>query len=302
MRFMDFFQSLLPRLKKDEVMEDLRVTESELVNAVMPVYEDGAKFFAKEKFKSEAAKDLSMVFYRNYSLAKAGKAATLVNEIESRLKNVRSNIQLIVEANEALLEADMIKDGLTAKKTILIRCSEQLSFVTRYAIDLLNYIYVVETRELGKGDPDSTHLVPAIEQRLVANVANFARLLSIFGDETSELKKKFDDMPDVVVNTKTYHALSAVYSDSKLDPFTTLMVQGFEGNPIYHIRMMFAEWQANRYKCYKDKKKMLELRLLNLKVMQEKDGDPKLDREIQYVQGRIESYEYKMAKMEESVH
>jgi hypothetical protein len=86
-----------------------------------------------------------------------------------------------------------------------------------------------------------------------------------------------------------------------MDPIGSHMVQGFEMNPIYHFRLMVAEWQANRYKSYKEKKKLLEVKLLNLKIAKDGKRDPKLDREVIYYESVVEDLEYRMSKMEESV-
>ena len=297
MRLFNFINSLLPRIRKDEVLEDLRITLGELNNNVIPAYADAVQFLKEFKAKSEDNKGLASIFYRNYAL-KASRQQDLITEIDSKLKNVRENLEMVRDMNESLLEEDLFKEGLSAKKAILVRSAEQLSFITRYSVDLLNYFYVNETKESSEA---TTKLLPVQIQRIEANIVNFAHVLSVFGEEPKAFEKFFEAMPDVVVNDKTHAAIAAVYSDDKIDPIGSKIALGFEGNPIYHLRIVIAEWQANRYKVAKDKKQMLELRLLNLKMLQESSQDPRLEKEIEYIQNRIESLEYKMAKMEQSV-
>lgn len=297
MRLFNFISSLLPRIRKDEVVEDLRVTLGELNNNVIPAYEDAVRFFKDAKFKSEDNTGLNGIFFRNYTL-KSSNRNNLIVEIETKLKNVRENLEMVRDMNESLLEEDVFKDGLSAKKAILVRSAEQLSFLTRYAVDLLNYVYVCETKATGG---NAGELLKIQIQRVETNVVNFAHILSVFGEEAKAFNEFFDSMPDVVINDKTHAAISAVYTDDKIDPIGSKIALGFEGNPIYHLRIAIAEWQANRYKAAKDKKRMLELRLLNLKMLQESSQDPKIEQEIAYIQNRIESIEFKMAKMEQSV-
>lgn len=297
MRILDFIRSMLPRLRKDQILEDLRITEGELKNSVTPAYDDAEKFFKTAKLKSKDSAEMSTTFYRNYKASRVNKQ-NMVLEIGSRIKNVVANLKFVSEQNEDLLERDVFKDGLTAKKAILVRSAEQLSFVSRYAIDLLNLVYLNETKEMGGAVHD---LVPIQKSKLTGNVGNFAAILSIFGEEPEKFQKQFDTMPDVVINEKTFSSLAAVYTDDNLDPLHIPLVSGFESNPIYHLRLLVAEWQADRYKVYKDKKRMLELRLLNLKMLDEKNPDPKVEQEIEYIQNRIEGLEFKMKKMEEAV-
>lgn len=296
MRLSDFISSILLRLRKDEVLEDLRITAGELERVVLPAYIDANKYFKSGKFESPEGQEAVKVFYRNYKANRANK--NLVVEIHDRLPALLKNLQFVSDENDDLLERDILKDGLTAKKAVLLRAAEQLSFISRYSVDFLNYLLVCET--LSKGG-QAERSAPLVEKKLVDNVVNFARLLSVYGQEPDEFKEAFDSIPDVIVNEKTYSALAAVYSAGKLDPMETLVMSGFEANPIYHIRLVVAEWQADRYKVYKDKKRMLELRLLQLKMMDDKNPDPKVEREIEYIQNRIEGLEFKMAKMEKSV-
>lgn len=298
MRLFNFINSLLPRIQKDEVVEDIRVTLGELNNNVMPGYEDAVRFLKDYKIKSKENEGLSTAFFRNYELGKGSRQNSFITEIESKLKNVRENLEAVRDMNETLLEEDILKDGLSVKKAILMRSAEQLSFLTRYAIDLLNYFYVNESKESGS---ESSKLLPIQVQRVEGNIANFTHILNVFGNEPKAFNEFFESMPDIIINDKTHAAISAVYANDKIDPIGSKIALGFEGNPIYHLRIAIAEWQANRYKVAKDKKRMLELRLLNLKMLQESSQDPKLEQEIAYIQSRIESLEFKMSKMEQSV-
>jgi hypothetical protein len=65
--------------------------------------------------------------------------------------------------------------------------------------------------------------------------------------------------------------------------------------------MVVAEWQSNRYKANKDKKKTLELRLLHLKLQNEGKDDPKIEKEINYIQGRVDKIERYLKDVEESL-
>ena len=296
MRILDFVRSILPRLRKDQILEDLRITAGELEKSVVPAFDDAAKYFKSEKIKDKEATDAAAVFYRNYKGSRINKHVVL--ELQEKMDNVVKNLAFVADQNDDLLERDVLKDGLTAKKAILVRSAEQLSFIARFSMDFLNYIYMCET----KASDGAVHdLVPAQLTALKNNIPNFAAIFGLFAQEPTKFQAAFDSMPDVIVNDKTYASLAAVYADDKLDPLQVLLVQGFQGNPIYHLRLIVAEWQADRYKLMKDKKRMLELRLLNLKMLNEKNPDPKVEQEITYIQNRVETMEYKMKKMEDSV-
>jgi hypothetical protein len=51
---------------------------------------------------------------------------------------------------------------------------------------------------------------------------------------------------------------------------------------------MIAEWQTSRYKEYQEKLKVIQLRVMHLKMLNEKGNDPKLAKEIEYYQSRAD--------------
>jgi hypothetical protein len=119
-----------------------------------------------------------------------------------------------------------------------------------------------------------------------------------------EVEKIIDTIPDIVINISNADAVSSTIDAGKLSPFSSHgLIQGNSqtifNNPIYHIGLMVAEWQANRYKLSKETKKVLELRLLNLQMIQQKNPDAKLEKEIEYIQSRIQGLDFKIKKMEE---
>ena len=78
--------------------------------------------------------------------------------------------------------------------------------------------------------------------------------------------------------------------------FTTV-----SSNPIYHLRLLVAEAQANRYKEASELKQVLELRILNLAKANQNSPDAHLQKEILYTQSRVDAATAKMREYEESV-
>jgi hypothetical protein len=301
MQLMDFIRALLPRLDKSDIMEDIRMTKSELQTVVTPCYSAARDLFKVNKLKSAEADSLSKIFYRNYDLSTSKKSIDFVAEIDSKISNVLTNLLFVEGQLESLLEQDIIAGGLTAKKAILVRAVEHMSFISRYSVDLLNYLYMFEAKAASKEGTDDGDITPAAIKSVEFNIANFSRLLGIYGMEPKEYIVRMGKVPEVVLNDRTEQALSAVYTDAKIDPFNLYMVKGFEASPIYRFRMLIAEWQASRYKSMQDKKRALELRLLHLKLVNEKNHNPQMEQEIRYIQSRIEKTEASMRKMEDSV-
>lgn len=299
MKMFNYLAALLPNLNKEEILEDLRMTGDELNLGVIPAWEEASKFFDKNKIQSDEVKALSKVFYSTWT--GRSKRPNMVLDITDNLEKLKVNLAYVNREIELMLEKEVIRDGLTAKKTVLIRAADQISFLSRFLTDLLNYIYCFETAQRASIVADSFKVSKVQIRAIEHTFSSFARLFGIYGQDAKVFMTKYDSVPDVLVNIKNYSAVSATFQENKLDPFGTELVAGFESNPIYHFRLMITEWQSDRYKSFKEKKRALELKLLNLEASKTGEHNPKLEQEIEYVQARVEKLEYKIAKVEESV-
>lgn len=301
MILMDFISSLLPRLNTSDILEDIAATKAEIATVVRPCYDAAKDVFKVNRFKSEEVEGLVTAFYRNYDLATSKKQSNFIAEIQSRLGDLYTNLEFIEKQVDELFERDIIREGLTAKKAVLVRSAEQISYVSRYCTDLLTLVYSLEAKAISKTELTGVDINAATAANITKNIGNFARLLSANAIKPEDYKAKIGTIPEVVVNDKTHQALNAVYKESNIDPLGSPVISRFDYNPVYFFGRLIAEWQANRYKASKEKKKSLELRLLHLQMLQENSDDPKLEQEISYIQGRIDDLDYKIKKMEDSV-
>lgn len=301
MKIFRFIKAMVPRIGKDEILEDLRVTSGELEQVVAPSYLHAAEYFRSNKLKADANKDLSDAFYQKLDKGSMSKQSSFIGEIAVRIPFIKDNLQYVQSQIEELLERDVISEGLTAKKAILIRTASHLSFISRFSTDLLNIVYVNEAVASEAEVEESLQVSPAVVKHVSNNLGMFTNYLSDYGIPNKDFVKLFANIPDVNVSPRNENSISGLYKEKEVDPFTSAYVQGFAGNPIYHVRLIFAEWQASRYKSNKEMKKMLELRLLHLKLVNEKKNDAKVEAEINYIQGRVDKITRYMREVEESV-
>lgn len=301
MKILNFVKALLPRLEKDNILEDLRITISELDNVVYPAYQSAFEHFKSSKFKSDANQTLSTTFYRSFNNNKVVRQSNMVGEIFKRLQFIKENALYTAGQIEELFERDIISDGLTAKKAILIRSSEMISFISRYSSDFLCYLYINEAVHFNAEVEENLRLSKEKINFVEKNLSKFAAALSELGIPSKDYTKIVLEIPELNVGGKFSHAVAGVYKENDIDPMSGGFINGFVYNPIYHIRLTIAEWQAGRYKANKDKKKMLELRLLHLKLQQENKNDPKLEQEIAYIQSRVDKIERYLNTVEEDL-
>lgn len=293
----DFVKSLLPHLTRPEVFEDIRITQAELNTVGIPSYAPAVEHFKVSKLVSEKNKDLEKLFERNYRPITKKKSLNFIAEIGSRLPEVVANLAATEISLNEVFGADVITSALTAKKAVLLRAVDQISFLSIFSVGLLNIIYYNEA--VASGIEISEEMAPdnAVINNTNKYMAAFAGILSIYGEDRSEYLSRIGTIPDVRFSEVNAEMLRSVYNENTLDPFSEFGVSSFIGNPIYHVRLVIAEWQEARYSMMRDKKKALELRLLHLKLLQDKENDAGVEKQIVYIQSRVSKLEYKMAKM-----
>ena len=294
MKIVNFVKKLLPSLDKKDILEDMRITIAELDNIVIPEYSKAVTYLQVNTLKQEQIKDMSIAFYESLDAGGIARQSNIVAEVSVRLSNIRDNTIYIRDNIEKILSEDVISASLDAKKAIYIRAASDMSFISRYAPDLLNLILAVETDTVDSIPPSTIKYVER-------NLKQFVYLLSDYGITPKVFNKTITAVPDIVIGGDAGDKAAAVYSNSELDPLETSYINNFYGNPIYYIRTAIATWQSNRYKSSKDKKKVLELRLLYLKSLNENKNDAKLEREIEFTQSRVDKIDRKLRAVEEDL-
>lgn len=281
----EFVQGLLPGLKKDTVLEDLRVSIDNIDKIVVPSM-DKVTAILKDKFKSQALTDLNKAFNGAYKGKIKGNNFLVI--ARDCLSNVRANADYVDSQLQELLESTIVPDGLTSRKAVMIRSSKQIAFIADMTLDLANVALILETLEANGELSEDMELSKGTTIRVQRNIIRYAYALMDFSKDPKEFQKLFEGTRDLYVGGSNAKNVSAAATELELDPFDSRLVQNVAYNPIYHLRIAVAQWQAKRYHAAKDKKKLLELRVLQLKAEQEKKSDPRILNEINYTQSRID--------------
>jgi hypothetical protein len=122
-------------------------------------------------------------------------------------------------------------------------------------------------------------------------------VLDIFLNGKGDLNKVVEDLPDLSVNKTNIKAVEVLHRD--LDPFGFGFIPVVL-NPAYHIGIMLAEWQVSRLNTAIAEKDVLEVQVMNLKLLAQDKNDAKLQSTIKYMEEeRLKPLYKKIGKMEE---
>src|SRR5205085_1966090 len=137
-------------------------------------------------------------------------------------------------------------------------------------------------------DEINQSIVPAEVRYLKDNFIQFCTIMANLIKPVTMIESQLQQIPDIVITDENSKTLEHTAGDSKIDPFSHGIVP-ICMNPIYHFRMRVAEWQVDRLNNAKEEKKLLELRKLKMERAKAGKKDAGLDKQIDYIQGRIEN-------------
>lgn len=302
MGFLDFItgyaSKLKPKFKKNELLEQVNILSKELDVVTIPAYGMASVFFSPNKVESPEFGQYSKKYF---SLIGGSNNKGMINDIGNRLDSLKKTLGFIEQQVEKDFEISIVVDGITLKKVSLIKCLELLSFISRYSLRFLNYMYICETAAAFK---DSSYISEQISKGDIKELDNFLSdfviALKSFSKDPEKFIKDIEDLPDVTVGPNSEATLANLGS-TRLDPNNIFNVKGFS-SIVYRFSMFFAEGQVARYKETKELKTNLELRKLYLEsLIQSGQKDETIQKEIDIIQSRIDRCAEQIRKEEEKV-
>ncbi len=299
MSILSYVQSLVKTIGKEDIFEDVRITRKEISDKLIPLFKDADVYFRSYKITNEKNILLNDQFMN--VVKKKDKHKNMFDYINANLPKVLSNLDFISSELEKSIEKDVVTRSMTYRKAILLKSLDLISFASNYSFKLLKFVYYFEDKNIQNPEYADLSMPPVLVKAIISNITTYATVIKVFSTPTDVLMQELNKVKDIVIDEKTYQALDAMKDSGELMQVESLHPLGFDGNPIFHFRLMISEWQANRYKLNQETKQYLELKLLNLKLQNENKSDPKLEKEIEYIANRINSLEYKIAKAEKSV-
>lgn len=300
-----FIRSLLPSFGKSDIESDLEIS-LENIPVIVDAYNSAGDVLLVTQLNDPATKELVKHLYRELDAVDNGvkleRVKNLGKDTVALFANVKVNAEYMMREIEDAFNDVIMSQALTAYKANLLRVVPHLYFMTRYALDMLNYIYIKEAEaggvELGKG----YRLTKKQEIYVTSNIWNYARLLALYGSKPEKFLNKLKAISEVTIPQDKAEEIADLHRISEMDLINSLPNK-FVGSPIYSVRLIFSQWEADRYRHMKDKRKLLELRLLHLKLLREQgSSDIAIEKEIESLQESITDIDYKLTKIEEDVN
>jgi len=296
MKIKQFFASLLPSFGRDQISEDIEALSDHLKSRLVPSLKTAATVQRGKGFKSKVAQNFDGVFamtlpqYKRHGFIEGTYA--IFNDLQPKLSILETYVSK--EFNR-----DVTKDAMTYRKAAVLRYLEIANFATEYASrSLLRFLAAESAAVLGDEDKIDAHLAPNELKWLSDNQNAYLKSLVMLSYPTAQAERALENIPDITIVEDKVDVVTQTVGADKLDPFKMGLISA-NWNPIYHVRMVVAEYQTELYKARVEEKRALEFRILQLKKAYEGNRDAALQKQIDYNEGRLETLKFKLAQTAE---
>lgn len=302
MNIFGFVAKMLPSVSRSDAEADMEIS-MEAVTSVLDVYTQLAQTQTATKFNSKIGVKLTQEFEKELRDAKPATrlhGKTLAELSLELFKNVQVNGVQITKELEDIKSEVIVSHAISASKASILRAVTHYYFMTKFAMDFANYLIMLEAEHGGVELPRDAKPNKKQVQYIEDNLWIYARLLAVYGSDSDKFLSRLSEIESYQITKDSVNDALGV-SANKIDLFNNLP-DGFIGSPIYTVGLIFAQWEADRHKELKDKKRLLELRLLHLRVLKEQgNGDANTEKEIALLQTRCTNLDYKLAKIEQDL-
>lgn len=183
----------------------------------------------------------------------------------------------------------MTNKSMSVKSAAILRVLTDISSLTMYMPDLCIFVLT---------DEKDSDLPKITFKRVKENFANFIEIIKTYYKTYDKTLKDIEYLPDdnITPDDAEKNLIQAMLGRYGADLPSS---KGFIGNPIYHIRLWWVDRQIAAYENLKQKKQLLELKVMELKLREQNENDPALRKQIEYYEDKISKMEYALVKLAE---
>lgn len=278
-------------IKKDDVLKVLGFIFNSIGNDILPTFE---LLIANKDLKKLEKNQLLETLEKACKL-KAKNNADAILKLKASFDNFLKN-QKALESLVTKELSDVLTDrALVAKDAAIVRVINDIGSMTLYILSFLDMILL---------DESNTNYSKGRMKKVKEGIVDFSETYVIYGDlkEFERLLKELPYVPDSTIDVTANNdvAMLNVILSKTGSELHLPKALGFINNPIYHVRMWLVDKEIKKYESLKDSKKLIELRIRELRLEEAGSGDPKLRQHIEYYEEKLASVEYDIAKIENS--
>lgn len=290
--FSSFFSSGKVMMKQKEL---LNTVETE-VNTIKTVTIDMVDSLLNDIDSKKLDSDKFVHALHSGMLDKKVSNTQYLMMVRDVLSDIAINEPGIVKLIKSVVGSTVTDKTVTVKELATCHLVDNIVYINQFAIDFFTYIAcTVGGVELNK----------KIRERIISSAVGFAKLIELY--RKPKLKNLIDSLPKTSASSVKElidvpeGISSTILKDTNNGHDLGMVSASFSGNPIYHLRLVFADWDHDKYEARKAKKALFDNIILDYKLQLQGNYDPKLEQQIKWYEGEVLKLEYEISKYEQSL-
>lgn len=283
------FSSEATIAKQSNVIETVLAVDNSITNNILPVLNN-----VLELDKGVLNKNKTLTAINKLSNTRFTDNVDLINKIKEFFLEIQDNKDTLIATIKSNCPSVITVKTLTFKQAATLKVVNDLTSMSLFILDLVNAFLALET---GNG---TSNLSKAQLASLDACSRDFVAVFDSYYKKLSKLIKDLKDVSAELINQSESDTTNNIISSTngkQIDlPSDT---NGFLGNPIYHIRMWFVERSLAKLQILEDKKKLIELRIQQIRANEKNLPDEQIAKMINYYEEELSNIEYKITKIKE---
>ncbi len=283
-----FNKEIEGNIDREVVIDNFNNTINFSNNDVIPMLE----MFLRETSDVDKITDTAVLSRaEEASGLKTKKSIDIIKYTKLILEDFDNESNNILKLIDKELPKIMTTKTRTVRQVMLIKLVYDFSVLVNYTPDLVNMIAI-----------DAEYKRTDYSKNKVKTIVNLSGEYGrIVGTLYGKLKTILKDIPNVsdnvlYINEDNVSIFSKIVRKSG-NVIDTSPINGFSGNPVYHFRLWLVDRDMDKLKSLKDKKRLIELRLTELREQDGGETDTKTKGGIEYYEEQVISTEYKINKL-----
>lgn len=290
-----YVRTLLPTFAKSELEKHLANLQRELRENTMPPLTATNDILKNHQFKDKWLLAFDTAISRKLNPRYRGN---FVNKIHAVMEKTADNLALLDRLLAKHKGRDIVISSITYNRLQILQLMDAIAFSLKYTRTLLVYTLAVETDMLRQNKTVNFRMSKAEINMLKDRRDVYFDALRAMDHTSRDMEKTISQVPEIEIDPENIDVDVAASGIMSLDPFG-LAAQGLILNPIYHARIMWADWEDHRRQAAYEERVMLQYQILDIKNALEDKEDANVRKALDYSEKRLANLNYKIAKMEE---
>jgi len=276
-------------INKEDVKSAAESTFTSIAKNVYPATKDILD--SEEYFTSEDSKLNILLNIGNSLSLDTTNPKDVVKALSTFFKDIIAEERAFLQLIDKNIGDKVFVKTATAQELAIMKTIGNITSISLYSLDL--FYFIISGADTEYSDKKL--------QEIKEGVPDFVNIVRSYIGRFDKHVKELDKVSKTHIDTTKHASLMDKILSRDGAMVTMPTMDGFTNNPIYHIRLWFASNQVDKYEALKEKKRILELKLLELKMASGGKHDAKLAKQIKYYEDKVSGLEYDIKDIESDI-